>query len=253
MMRSYLKFGMLAAALIGMSATNTLAGDLGLIVNGDMEVVSRFAPHGDPGTGDTPAGIPDGWHHSGHTGWSNPGDPVLSPTHSLRLSDFAGAIGGVFNPPTVDPTLGMEEGRSFATAIPGVGNLGRSLDLSWNWDWDITSGTVFTATVRISDAPVVSFDLVGTITDHNFFTDGSASSGGFQTFLASIPLGPTDASFDIIYNTGDRSLNDPDPGKLDAIGSLFVDDVSAGTVPEPTSLLLLSFGGIMVMGRRQRG
>ncbi len=242
-------FGMSAAAVIALAGTSASAGDLGLIVNGDMEVVSRFAPHGDPGTGDTPAGVPDGFHHSGHTGWSNPGDPVLSGTHSLRLSDFAGAIGGVFNPPLVDPTLSMQEGRSFATAIPDVGNVGRSLDLSWNWDWDITSGTVFTATVRVSTAPVVGFDLVGTITDHLFFTDGSANSGGFQNFVTSIPLSAADASFDIIFNTGDRSLNDPDPGKLDAIGTLFVDDVSA--VPEPASIALLGLGGLAALRRRR--
>ncbi len=245
-------FGMSAAAVVALAGTSVSAGDLGLVVNGDMEVESRFAPHGTPGA-DTPAGVPDGWHHSGHTGWNNAGDPVAGGLHSQRLSDFNGAIGGVFNPPIVDATLGWEEGRSFAADLPGVGNPNRlPLDLSWDWNWNMTSGPVFTATVRISDAPTFGgLDLGGTITDHFFFTDGNANSGGWQTFLASIPLTATDASFDIIFNTGDRSLaNDGDPGKFDAVGSLFVDNVSA--TPEPASLALMGIGGLAALRRRRR-
>ena len=259
-MRDLMKmyFSMSVAATMALAGASASAGDLGLMVNGDMEVVSRFAPHGDPNPGgdpappggDTPAGVPDGWHHSGHTGWSNSGDPVAGGAYSLRLSDFDGAIGGVFNPPLTTASSTWQEGRSFATDLPGVGNAGRSLDLSWDWNWDITSGTVYTATVRISTAPTFGgFDLGGSITDHLFFTDGSASSGGFQNFVASIPLSAADASFDIIFNTGDRSLNDPDPGKLDAVGSLFVDNVSA--VPEPASIALLGVGGLAALRRRR--
>ena len=47
---------------------------------------------------------------------------------------------------------------------------------------------MFSATVRISKDPVGGFDLGGAITDHVFLTDGSASSGGFQMFMTSIPL-----------------------------------------------------------------
>lgn len=243
MMRSYLKFVTLTVALMGLSTMQALAGDLGLVGNGDMELESRFSPHGTPGV-DHPNGYADGWHHSSTSAWSNgTTDPVTSGIHSLWLPDAL--------------ISDMAEMRSFAGGsegdIPGAHFPGRTLDLSWNWDWDITSGQVFTATVRISDTIGGGLDLGGTITDHFFFTDGSASSGGFQNFATSIPLSATDKSFDIIFNTGDRSLpNDSDPGKFDATGTMFVDDVFAD-IPEPASLLLLSISGLMVMGRRQRG
>jgi hypothetical protein len=108
-----------------------------------------------------------------------------------------------------------------------------------------------TATIRISDSVGGGLDLPAN-TENFFFTNGSASSGGFVSELVSIPLASTAASWDIIFNTGDRSLaNDTDPGKLDAMGTLFVDDVHA-RLPEPASLLLLSISGLMVMGRRRR-
>lgn len=225
--------GMSAASVLAFSATGALAGDLGLIVNGDIETESRFTPHGTPGV-DSPNGFADGWHHSDQATWSNgTTDPATSGIHSLMIVDDN--VGGLVNI--------SREFRSFATEIPNVGTLGRTLDLSWNWYWDITSlpTDTFSATVRISDGPVISFDLVGNIVDHVFQT-GSGNSGGFQAFLASIPLSATDQSFDIIFKSEDRN------GAADETGTFFIDDVSA--VPEPASLALIGLGGLAVLRRR---
>ena len=239
-MRNSMKvfLGMSAAAVIALAGTGASAATIELLENVDIETVSRFVPHGTPGV-DHPNGYADYWHHSQFAAWSNgTTDPVTSGIHSLWLPDT------LIN--------NMSEMRLFATDLPGVGNNGRTLDLKWNWDWRIASGQVFTATVRISNAPALSLDLGGTITDHFFFTDGSANSGGFQTFLASIPLSPTDASYDIIFNTGDRSLpNNLDPGKLDAVGTMFVDDVSA--VPEPGTWIVLGLGGLTLLRCKRPG
>ena len=238
-------FGVSALAFVTMAATTALAGDLGLVVNGDVEEESRFTPHGTPGV-ETPNGVPDGWHHSsaaaGTTGWNPSLDGnYTSGIHSLHHLDTL--VGGAV------------ENRSFATAIPG--DPGR-LDLSWNWKWDITSaaGDTFSATVRTSTQPVnpTSFDLQGNndnpldiqIRDHLFLTDGSASSGGFLPFLASIPLLATEQSFDVIFRTRDNT------GDSSERGVLFVDDVGA-TVPEPATLWLLGLGclGLMMVSRRR--
>ena len=192
-------------------ALTASAADLGLVMNGDVELPTRFGPF----PNDHPNGHPDAWHYSTNSAWSNgTTDPFVSATHSLYSPDDN--FGGLF--PDVD-----DEHRSFATAIPSFGIAGRSLDVSWNWNWDITSapGDKFSATVRISTAPVVSLDLVGVITDFVFLTDGTANSGGFQLYTVSIPLTAAHRSFDIIFATGDEM------GMKNEAGVLFVDDIRA--------------------------
>ena len=101
--------------------------------------------------------------------------------------------------------------------------------MSWKWNWNITSalGDKFSANVRTSTAPVVSLDLVGAITDHIYVTDGTANSGGFQTFLTNIPLVAADRSFDIIFRTWDRVGSDNDRTET---GVMYVDDIRGDIV-----------------------
>jgi hypothetical protein len=238
MMRSFVRniFGLSAVAIIAIAATTAWAADLGIIANGDMELESRFAPHGTPGV-DHPNGYADAWHHSQFSAWSNgTTDPTVSPIHSLYIPDTR--VGD------------HDEMRSFAAALPRVGDAGRVFDVKWNWNWDITSaaGDMFSATVRISKAAVGGLDLGGAITDYLFLTDGSASSGGFQTFTTSIPLAADDASFDIIFRTRDNV------GDSSETGVLFVDDVCS-FIPEPATMGLVGLGGLglMMVSRRRRG
>lgn len=239
-------------AMIAMLTSTAMAGDLGLVGNGDFEQVTQFLDWGAPGV--TPAianGTPDEWHGSvgvlnNAAQWNDPGDGMhTSGVHSAMVED-RDPIASEFR---------MEEIRSFATALPGVGNARRVLDVKWNWKWDITSDDnhVFSAVVRISKAPVISLNLEGAITDHHYLT-GTGNSGGFQSFLDSIPLASDDKSFDIIFQTGNRALNDDVDGKLNAVGIMFVDDVCA-TIPEPATMGLLSLGGLglTMAGRRRRG
>lgn len=258
MMRRFAKIYCSTMAIVAMLATTALAGDLGLVVNGDVEVVSRFAPHGNPGV-DHPNGYPDGWHHSSRSAWSSPliSDPFTSSNHSLYLPDDNG-----FG----QSTAVHEEHRSFVTVLPGVGDSGRILALSWNWNWNITGpvGDQFSATVRTSTQPVLlgNLDLQGMnngpgdpgpdftqIRDHVYLTDGTPNSNGFDLFLASIPLLAAEQTFDIIFRTRDNV------GTSSEMGVMFVDDISANVVPEPATMGMLGLAGLglMLASRRRRG
>ncbi len=78
-----------AIAVVAIYATTASAGNLGLVDNGDIELESRFAPHGTPGV-DSVTGFADAWHHSATSDgmWSDPDiHPFTSFNHSLWLDD----------------------------------------------------------------------------------------------------------------------------------------------------------------------
>ena len=146
---------------------------------------------------------PASWHYSSNAAWS---DAVAqSPTHSLELTDAS--------------PIRAEEWRSYATAIPGEGDTGRSLALRWFWDYDIAPGHEFTARVRVSTSPVTSLDLTGDITEYNYTITGT--SDGFEMYEALIPLLTDIRSFDITFISG---------GTPGATGAFFIDDISAAVV-----------------------
>lgn len=229
MIRFRLKAFSLATTVVALAAATASAGDLGLVKNGDVEAPTLFGPF----PTDHPNGYPDRWHHSNEAAWSNgTTDPFVSATHSLFIpDDNADGMANIDN-----------EHRSFALPIPGVGTPGRTMVVSWNWNWDITSaaGDKFSATFRTSIQPVVPgfLDLLGTgadIRDHVFRTDGSATSGGFQFFTANIPLLPAERSFDIIFASGDEIV------PASETGVMFVDDIRADIVIVP--VLTADFDG----------
>ncbi len=146
---------------------------------------------------------PAGWHYSLNAAWSD--EVALSPTHSLELTDSS--------------AIRAEEWRSYATAVPGEGDSGRSLALRWFWQYDIAPGDEFMARVRVSTSPVTGLDLVGDITEYNFVISGVSTD--FEMYETLIPLLTDIQSFDITFISG---------GVLSATGMFFIDDISAAVV-----------------------
>jgi PEP-CTERM motif-containing protein len=220
-----------AVVLMSVAGSVSVAGILpgNFLPNPDMETETQFVAHQIEGP--TTNSFADYWHHSLWAGWNAPGDPVLSGLHSLRLVDEVDTTGGPFEDPNgpvppQDGTLQQQEFRTFATDIPADAGSptgkAETLYFRWNWNYQIDSGSTpeFVMNVRFSNAPNFSLDLGPALGDN--FTVATGSSNGLWeevTIELAVPAGAQ--TFDILFLT---------EGSPDALGSMFIDDVSVSTI-----------------------
>ena len=229
--------GALMVFAVSASAQSILVGNF--LPNPDMETETRFVPHRTEGPTDN--SFADYWHHSLYSGWNDltppvppmlpgPADTVLSGIHSLRLYDQTSYYFAPGNPGAGEFT--QEEFRTFATAIPldlatpDPTDLVKKLWFRWHWNYDLTAGTDLTVTfnIRLSEAPVIGLDLVAPIDE--FKTFGFESSFNLWeevTYEIDLtdPFYVNAKSFDMIVLT---------EGSDDAIGVMYVDDVSVSAI-----------------------
>jgi len=147
---------------------------------------------------------PTYWHYSSQATWSD--EEALSPNHSLALVDAS--------------TTAYQEWRSYATDIPA--GAGRDLQLRWYWKHDIAAGGEFRARLRLSNDSVTSLDLANAVQELNFTVSGE--SNGFEIYETTIELPDGVRSFDLTFISG---------GDLTAIGSIYIDDISASLMQLP--------------------
>ena len=150
------------------------------------------------------ATTPSFWHRSPSAVWSD--DAALSPTHSLHLND--------------NSETRTDEWRSYATALPEGED--RTLQLRWFWKYEIEPGSEFLARLRLSNDPASSANLTNPTTVMDFPISGMNDE--FEMFETTLDLPDAIRSFDLTFISG---------GVLSAVGSLFVDDVSAALVTTP--------------------
>lgn len=147
------------------------------------------------------AGRPGFWHGSLNAEWTT--ETAVSPTHSLKLAD--------------DDPLRFEEWRSFANTVTAGSE--RVLQLRWFWKYDTTDE--FHARLRLSTDAALGVDLTNPSATYEFAVSGT--SAGFELFQTTIALPDNVRSFDLTFVTG---------GEASALGTLYVDDVSASIPPE---------------------
>lgn len=150
---------------------------------------------------------PSFWHYSSHAAWAS--DAAVSPTHSLKLVDSSAAS--------------YEEWRSYATSVPDGED--RSFKLRWYWKYDVSTGDEFRARLRLSNDAAASVDLTNPVTELNFTVSGQV--GEFHMFETTIELPNGVRSFDLTFISG---------GALSALGTIYIDDVSAALITTPALL-----------------
>lgn len=144
---------------------------------------------------------PASWHYSSQATWSD--DEVVSPGHSLELVDSSADA--------------YQEWRSYATAVPEGDD--RQLQLRWFWKYDVAPAGEFRARLRLSNNEATSVDLTGAISELNFTVSGENDE--FEMFETTIDVPDGVRSFDLTFISG---------GALSALGSLYIDDISAALV-----------------------
>ncbi len=221
-------------AVAGTASAGLLPGNF--FTNSDMETETLNVPHRPEGP--TTNSFAWYWHHSLWAGWNAPGDPVLSGAHSLRLVDeVADPNGGPFEDPNgpvpaQDGTLQQQEFRSHATDIPlldpndpdPVFSTARATKLyfRWNWNYEVLSGSTpeFVMNVRFSNSPNFSLDLGAPLGD-NFTVVTGSSNGLWEEVTVGLDVPAGARTFDILFLT---------EGSPDALGFMFIDDVSVSTI-----------------------
>jgi hypothetical protein len=146
------------------------------------------------------ASRPGYWHGSLNAEWST--ETAVSPTHSLKLADH--------------DLVRSEEWRTFANELPSES--GRKLIVRWFWQYETSDE--FHARLRLSTDSVSGVDLTNPSQVVDFVVSGA--SDGFELFEATIELTDAIRSFDLTFITG---------GLADAMGTLFIDDISASILP----------------------
>lgn len=147
---------------------------------------------------------PSFWHYSSQATWSD--DVALSPNHSLALVDSS--------------TTAYQEWRSYATEV--TDGTDRTLQLRWYWQHEIAVGAEFRARLRLSNDAVTSLDLTNAVQELSFTVSGT--SDGFEMYETTIRLPDGVRSFDLTFISG---------GALTALGSIYIDDISAALVSSP--------------------
>ena len=98
----------------------------------------------------------------------------------------------------------------------------RSFQLRWFWKYDIAAGAEFRARLRLSNDDVTSLDLTNPLVEYNFTVSGAAAD--FEMFETTVDLPNGVRSFDLTFISG---------GALSAIGTIYIDDISAAIVTAP--------------------
>lgn len=190
------------AAMLLLTASASAALQPGnILANGDVETEQLPSFPGFPDNWFASQTFDDGAGNITGAFWDSTNS--VSATHSLGLIDSG--IAGQFS---------QSEWRSFAAPIPAG-----TTTLRWQFDvmYDITGGSTpqFTINMR-TGGPFISTGGLVLSVDHKVTLTGD-SGGQFVTMTADIPVAPGEESFDIIFLT---------EGSKDAIGSMFIDDVS---------------------------
>ena len=180
-------------------------------------------PTFEAGTGTSPTGTPDNWNRGGADGsilhWSTANS--LSPVHALAvIKPVAGPFGEWYSD----------------VSIAGLAGFGDMVTMRWNEMYNLSGGEM-RLTVRFLDSFGSGPDNHFVVTGNSAGWGGTVGSSVFsvrnQQLLVNQP-GAVTMRIQLVSGGGDST-----------IGSYLLDDLSVAVVPEPSTIALLSAGGLV--------
>src|ERR1039457_7063563 len=179
------------------------------------------------------AGMPDGWTYGGSDYGLPPGTGTIdqvttlnsvSPTHSLAVID--------------NSTTGYGEWDS-DVSLTGVASPGDTIGFQWSEIYNIGTNNEMRVDVRFLDA-------FGNGGDNNFVVSGNSS--GWVSTLANSTFDVRNQTLVVPAGAVTMRIQLTSGGPASGTGQYIIDDLSASVVPEPSTIALLSVGGLVGLG-----
>jgi hypothetical protein len=181
------------------------------------------------------AGMPDGWTYGGSDYGLPPGTGTIdqvttlnsvSPTHSLAVID--------------NSTTGYGEWFS-DQPLAGNASAGQTIGIQWSEIYSIASGSGNEMRVH-----VLFLDAFGGgLGDNNFVVSGN--SPGWNTTLANSTFDVKNEQLVVPAGAVTMRILLTSGGPSTTTGEYIIDDLSVAVVPEPSTIALLSVGGLVGM------
>jgi hypothetical protein len=173
------------------------------------------------------AGLPNNWNQGGNDGTICQVSTAnsVSPTHSLAVID--------------NSTTGYGEWYS-DVSLSGNANPGDTVAIQWSEIYNIDPGNEMRVDVRF-------LDMFGNGGDNNFVVSGNSS--GWNSTLANSTFDLRDQTLVVPTGAVTMRIQLTSGGPQEGTGQYIIDDLSAAVmpVPEPSTIALLSVGGLVGM------
>ena len=172
------------------------------------------------------AGVPDNWNLGGSDGTIDQVTTLnsVSPTHSLAVID--------------NSTTGYGEWYS-DVSLTGVASPGDTIGFQWSEIYNIGTNNEMRVDVRFLDA-------FGNGGDNNFVVSGNSS--GWVSTLANSTFDVRNQTLVVPAGAVTMRIQLTSGGPASGTGQYIIDDLSAYVVPEPSTIALLSVGGLVGLG-----
>ena len=172
------------------------------------------------------AGVPDNWNLGGSDGTIDQVSTAnsVSPTHSLAVID--------------NSITGYGEWYS-DVSLSGNANPGATIAIRWSEIYNIDPGNEMRVDVRF-------LDIFGNGGDNNFVVSGN--SPGWVSTLGNSTFDVRNQQLVVPAGAVTMRIQLTSGGPASGTGQYIIDDLSASVVPEPSTIALLSVGGLVGLG-----